>query len=234
VCVALLGGAAFVHRVHRRGRAVESVVSGRAGLRKTSSGAVEHWSSPALTITIDPSLAAATPTAKQAIMDAFGAWASSGAYLPQVTVDVTTTPGSVAQDGVNRLLFGPITIAGQEKALAITVSYADPDTGEVIEADTLFNSAYDWTSMASAAGDRDDERKCSHRYDLQNVATHEAGHFFGLGEDYREVTTTMYVTSDPCQTSKRVLSSSDVAVVSSLYAEPIPVDTAPKAGCGGH
>jgi hypothetical protein len=119
------------------------------------------------------------------------------------------------QDGVNRLLLGPITVPGQEGDLAITISYADTDAGERIEADTIFNNAYDWTSIGSGT---DQRAACRNRYDLQNVGTHEAGHFFGLDEDYQDQSTTMYVSSMPCQISKRTLSHSDVPVMSGLYA----------------
>jgi hypothetical protein len=134
---------------------------------------------------------------------------------------------------VNRLLLGPITSAGHEQDLAITISYADTDTGAVIEADTIFNSAYDWTSITSPTASGDDGRACGSRYDLQNVATHEAGHFFGLGEDYQDQATTMYVSSMPCQTTKRTLSTVDVSVISGLYSQPIPNPPQNAAGCGG-
>jgi MYXO-CTERM domain-containing protein len=206
---------------HARVEPVTTVVSGRAGLRKTSSGNDERWQQQGLTITIDPTLAQAAPAAKDAIVGAFGAWASSGASLPQISFDSTTTPGQAVRDGVNRLLLGPITVAGHEDALALTLSYVDEATGEVVEADTIFNSAYDWATLDPSASDEGDDGQdgCHHRYDLQNVATHEAGHFFGLGEDYDDETTTMYVSSQLCQTSKRELKKSDVTVVSGLYAQ---------------
>jgi len=204
----------------------QNLVAGRAGIKTTPSGANERWSPGAATITIDPTLAAATPVAKDAIISAFGAWASSGASLPPLSFDATSTPGEAVQDGVNRLLLGPITVPGQENDLALTITYADASTGEILEADTIFNSAYDWTSVGSANG-----AGCGNLYDLQNVATHEAGHFFGLGEDYDDSSTTMYVSSLPCQTSKRALSPSDISVVSGLYAQD-PTTSAQAVGCG--
>jgi hypothetical protein len=200
---------------------VRHLVSGRAGLRKTPSGADERWSPGSVTVTIDPTLAGLMPNAKDAVASAFGAWLSSGASVPRLSFNATSTPGQAVQDGVNLWLLGPITIPGQERDLAITISYADEDTGTIVEADTIFNDAYDWTAVGQEA--------CDGRYDLQNVATHEAGHFFGLGEDYQDVTTTMYVSSKPCQTSKRTLSAPDISVVTGLYAQT-PTQA---AGCGG-
>ena len=183
-----------------------------------------------MTVTVDPTLAQVAPAAKDAIVSAFGAWASSGAALPQLSFDATSTPGGAIRDGVNRLLFGPITAPGHEENLAITLSYVDDSTGEVVEADIIFNSAYDWTTLDPTAAASDDSGPggCHHRYDLQNVATHEAGHFFGLGEDYDDEATTMYVSSQLCQTSKRTLSPSDVSVVSGLYAQGPVQAVAPK------
>jgi hypothetical protein len=206
------------------------VVSGRAGLRKTPSGDDERWSQGPVTVVVDPTLAAASPTARDAIVAAFGAWMSTSASLPQVTVDISSTPGEAVQDGVNRLVLAPITVPGHESDLAITISYADSSTGQLLEADTIFNSAYPWASIDTAEVG-DDPSTCGRRYDLQNVATHEAGHFFGLGEDYQDTTTTMYVSSRPCQTSKRVLTATDVSVISGLYAGSSP---AAAASCGAH
>jgi len=232
VCVAIVAGAAAERSLARRRAqltAVPHLVSGRAGVRKTPSGAEERWSQASLTVTVDPTLASATPGARDAIANAFGAWLSCGASVPQLSFDSSTTPGQAVQDGVNRLLLGPITTPGEEDALAITMSYADEESGAIVEADTIFNSAYAWgdiAASASAAGD--DGASCSGRYDLQNVATHEAGHFFGLGEDYQDESTTMYVSSRRCQISKRTLTPSDVSVMTTLYASgPMPA-----SGCG--
>jgi hypothetical protein len=211
-------------RSHHRSEITRNVGFGRAGLRKTTSGASELWTAGSTTITIDPSMTSLTPAGSEPIVQAFGTWASSVATLPRMSFDVSTTPGQAVRDGVNRIVYAPITIEGAEGALAITISYADDDTGAIVEADTIFNSAFHWTSIEPGAVT---DEGCGDSYDLQNVATHEAGHFFGLGEDYDNKTTTMYVSSSPCQTSKRVLSATDVSVISGLYAQDA------QAGCGG-
>lgn len=231
-CAAIGGGLAYDSRSHHdRSRIVRSVVSGRAGLRTTPSGADERWGGAPITITIDPSLAALTDTAKDAIEHAFGAWEAGDATLPPISFDVSSTPGEAVQDGVNRLIYGPITVAGHEEDLAVTIGYAEASTGALIEADTIFNNAYDWTTLdPSDAKNGQDEDECRHRYDLQNVATHEAGHFFGLGEDTEDKTTTMYFSSRACQTSKRQLTQADIAVVSGLYASPAGGSSQQTAG----
>jgi hypothetical protein len=59
-----------------------------------------------------------------------------------------------------------------ERVLGATGFVVDTVTGEIVESDIFFNSTFTWST--SAAGD-------PARFDLQSVATHEIGHFIGLG-----------------------------------------------------
>lgn len=59
-----------------------------------------------------------------------------------------------------------------ERVLGATGFLVDTITGEIVEADIFFNSAFPWST--SAAGD-------PNRFDLESVAVHEVGHFLGLG-----------------------------------------------------
>ena len=59
-----------------------------------------------------------------------------------------------------------------ERVLGATGFIVDVFTGEIVESDVFFNSSFAWsTAAAGEAG----------RIDLQSVATHEIGHFVGLG-----------------------------------------------------
>ena len=58
---------------------------------------------------------------------------------------------------------------------------------------------------------------CKMKYDVASVATHEIGHFWGLGEDMLDTTATMYFSTPPCNVMKRELKLDDVKAVSSLY-----------------
>jgi hypothetical protein len=59
-----------------------------------------------------------------------------------------------------------------ERVLGATGFLVDTVTGDIVEADIFFNSAFPWST--SAAGD-------PNRFDLESVAVHEIGHFLGLG-----------------------------------------------------
>jgi hypothetical protein len=69
---------------------------------------------------------------------------------------------------------------------------------------------------------------------VQNVMTHEVGHFFGLGEDMEDSSATMYYCTNRCETHKRVLTVADASVMTTLYPEDAPETGESKAaGCGG-
>jgi hypothetical protein len=69
-------------------------------------------------------------------------------------------------------VFGFEAEAELERVLGATTFVVDTVTGEIVESDVFFNSVFQWsTAAAGEAG----------RFDLQSVATHEIGHFLGLG-----------------------------------------------------
>ena len=59
-----------------------------------------------------------------------------------------------------------------ERVLGATGFVIDTVTGEIVESDIFFNSAFAWST--AAAGD-------PAAFDLESVAVHEIGHFIGLG-----------------------------------------------------
>ncbi len=179
--------------------------------RKTNSGLAEKWAHP-VTVVLDPSLEDLADGASNEVQSALRTWLADVASLPNVVFEAGTERTVAAFDGKSVVLAGPITTPGFEAALALTTTYASDATGDILEADIVFNTKYSFAVMAKPPA------MCAHVFDVGAVATHEAGHFFGLGEDYEETTTTMYVTTDPCDAHKRTLTPEDTIALSGLYA----------------
>ena len=105
---------------------------------------------------------------QQTVNSAFGTWEA----VP--TADITfqfagftnAPPGE--DDGLSVLGFE--RHGDLDRTLAATGFSIDLITGNILESDVFFNTAFDW-SVSGAAN----------AFDLQSVATHEIGHFLGLG-----------------------------------------------------
>lgn len=207
------------------------VRSGSPGFRKAKNGQNLHWHQRAVTIYLDESLQRLGPQAGDAVMQSFGRWVESDPRLPALSFDSGKTSAIPTHDGKSTISYGRITAPGHERDLAITVTYADEHSGEIVEADIVLNSMYPMAVLtpktaasnphetSSSKAMVDETQDCQNRYDVQNVTTHEAGHFFGLGEDPVERDAAMFQTIDQCETHKRGLATTDVSALSTLYAE---------------
>jgi len=264
-----LVGAAGVSHFRTRPAPVMQIVSGSPVLKKSSDGDDVRWHSSKTTLYLDSSLDSVGNGARDAVQLAFGTWLSSGAKLPGLSFDSTNgAKFGPTPNGKSEIMYGPITIAGHENDLALTITFSDPKTGEVLEADMIFNSNHSFGVLnpsSKGAGnshrDGDDDGKtqnaslnggstdsmamaanCTDKYDLQNVATHEAGHFFGLGEDYDVKIATMYYTTGRCEVNKRALQGSDESTMDALYVTSASASASDSSGdasadtgkgCGG-
>jgi len=182
--------------------------------RRTETGLPERWAEPGVVVVLDPSLSDLGPGATGAIKEAMGTWVSDVAGIPSIVFENATVPRGVKYDGKSVISAGPITIPGHEKDLAVTVTYASDETGDIIEADIVFNTRYAFAAMPAPGA------TCSKTYDIGAVATHESGHFFGLSEDWDDHAATMFVTTAACDAHKRVLTAGDTSSIAALYAPP--------------
>lgn len=85
-------------------------------------------------------------------------------------------------------------------------------SGGIVECDIRLNTYYDWGDGSSDAN----------VMDVQNIAIHELGHVFGLGDLYNAgcfecLEQTMYGYSDYRETKKRTLELGDVTGIRKLY-----------------
>jgi hypothetical protein len=108
--------------------------------------------------------------------------------------------------------------------LGATTFLIDRVTGEIVESDIFFNSAFPWSVAANGEGGR---------FDLESIVLHETGHLFGLGHSAlgeTELTgggrrviaaeTVMFpVAFSPGSTTARTLRPDDVAGLSRLYPD---------------
>jgi hypothetical protein len=250
--LSMLAGVAGASLLNKPEHVTSRVHSGSPGYKQSASGRDLHWEKKALTVYLDESLHQLGPNSHEAVMQAFGQWVASDTRLPDLSFDTGKTSATPQQDGKSTVSYARITAPGHEHDVAITVTYAADKSGEIIEADIILNSLYpmgvltakvvttatgssqldgkdDDQHDAKSRQDREESLDCQNRYDTQNVTTHEAGHFFGLGEDPVERNAAMFQVIDQCETHKRSLATTDVGALSTLYAESADPEEA-KAG----
>jgi hypothetical protein len=101
------------------------------------------------------------------------------------------------------------------RALAVTLTTYNDDTGELIDTDIIINGELPF----SLSGERN-------KYDLDTVLTHELGHVLGLDES--EVrSATMFPDTRIGETDRRQLSTDDIDGILYLYNS----QTMPAIGC---
>jgi hypothetical protein len=113
----------------------------------------------------------------------------------------------------------------QERVLGATGFVVDILTGEIVESDVFFNSAFLWSTAATG-----DET----RVDLESVAVHEIGHLLGLGHSalgetevrpeggrrvFASAAVMFPISLGRGSTVDRTLQPDDVAGVSDLYPD---------------
>jgi len=113
------------------------------------------------------------------------------------------------------------------EAYALTLVWHNPETGEIIDADIQVNLNHGPIAIC--------EEACEpNQVDLQNVLTHEVGHFLGLAHsDKKEAA--MYGEARMGEVSKRLLQVDDAAGMCDAYGtlespDCDPADFAPRRG----
>lgn len=116
------------------------------------------------------------------------------------------------------------------EALATTVTFHNADTGEIYDADILFNTAVaDFEDLR--LGD-DCAGRLDPPYDLRNTLVHELGHVLGFDHN-ADRASTMFASAPVCELSKRDLTSLDLQGLCDVYASGQPSRTCEPASSYG-
>lgn len=116
----------------------------------------------------------------------------------------TTTKSAGKRDNYNVVAWGAY------RAGAIAVTYIWYSGSQILETDTKMNTLYKW-SLAGEAG----------KMDVQNIMTHEFGHWAALADLYDDVDywLTMYGYADYGETYKRTLGLGDILGLQAVYGK---------------
>jgi hypothetical protein len=107
---------------------------------------------------------------QQAMARAFATW--EAVPTAAIAFQFVGFTGSEPFDDDNVSVLGFQAHPDMERVLGATGFVIDTVTGEIVESDIFFNTAFAWST--AAAGD-------PNAFDLESVAVHEIGHFIGLG-----------------------------------------------------
>lgn len=148
------------------------------------------------------------------VMDvAFQEWmnhnSNDGKYIRFFDDGITNieTSANPSRDYTNTVSFEPLNTA-YPNAIAVTFYWYNRSTKGLLETDTIFNSDLPW----AINGD-------SNSYDLQNIATHEFGHWLVLGDLYsqRDSALTMYGYGGLGEIIKSTLGKGDISGINKIY-----------------
>lgn len=115
-----------------------------------------------------------------------------------------------------------------DTAFGLTLVWHDPKTGEIFDADLQINETLG--TLAICDGKPGEPPICGSReVDIQNVVTHEAGHYLGLGHttDDLDLNPTMAASAVRGETAKRTLANDDRRGVCAIYGDYAPVSCEP-------
>ena len=105
----------------------------------------------------------------------------------------------------------------EENVLAVTTVWYYTASGQIIDADIVFNTAYTWG--IDTDGEKAGNVLPSSTFDIRNIGTHEAGHVCGLADLYDPVYTgmTMYGYGSSGEVKKMSLEPGDVTGIQMIY-----------------
>ena len=157
---------------------------------------------------------------QQTMGRAFATWSSVEGVEISSEFAGFTSASPLDDDSVSVLGF--VNRPDLDRVLGSTSFTFDVVSGEVVESDIFFNSAFQWSVAASGEADR---------FDLESIAVHEIGHLHGLGHSALGETelraggrrvlgaeAVMFpIAFSPGTTLDRTLRADDIAGIRDLY-----------------
>lgn len=171
---------------------------------KTSGGTDQKWTTSSLTVYLNT--AGGPSDSLSALQASMQTWTDvSTSSFTFVYGGATTSTAYGANDGSYIVGFGPMGING---TLAETSIWYSSESGQLYDTDLQFNTSYQWSTDGSST-----------YYDVQNIGTHEFGHFLCLEDLYSTADSekTMYGYAAAGETKKRTLDQDDINGIAYLY-----------------
>lgn len=157
-----------------------------------------------------PDYVAQTPELLGIATTSIGTWDAATAFSLLGNGAIDTGAGfSATQDWKNSYSMGNYPLDG---VIAVCRTWRD-SIGNILEYDIMFDTDFSWGDCAAIGED------CTEKMDLQNIATHEIGHAFGLLDLYQKPCgeVTMFGYSWYGDISKRDLAPQDITGLQSIY-----------------
>lgn len=147
------------------------------------------------------------------IDDSFGTWATpQNSRIDFVGMGCTNVTRN-ENDGINAVIFVTDNWLFDSAAIAITRNFYiagnSAHSGMVLDSDILINGVDHVFSTSGESG----------KHDMQNIVTHEVGHFIGFGHEISPLDpdATMLAVASPGETKKRQLHNSELVGLADAY-----------------
>jgi hypothetical protein len=182
-----------------------------------------HWDTPYADFLYNPT--GAPGNYLDAIQEGFDTWTAVEGSNFTFSNGTTSTVYGISSlddymDWQNVVGWADLNAEGWSNAIAVTMIWYMGDT--ILEVDMAFNNNSQFAWSQNGSGDEDwDNGDTAGKYDVdvQNIATHEAGHWLLLGDMYNKPASeqTMYGRSAEFDLQKRSLQSGDIAGIIEIY-----------------
>lgn len=243
---AALGGAAlfvaFGVPAHASAYCRLTTIDPPLGQLCSTEGRPLKWTEPNTTIALLPRDRQDIPaeTIELTIQHAFDTWSevSCGGTSVRIVADLQSEPATETMpdhhdigSNENVIMFVDSRVVWSDRmnvpnALGLTSVFHSKKTGRIVGADMEIN---DWRGTLGVCGS-----DCPLGVtDLENVLTHEAGHYYGLGH-VNDAEATMFAQASEGETHKRDLAADDIAGICAIYPSAFEDDGCGCAVAGAH